>query len=176
VSRPARTVSFNGESVELQLTFPYMVLIDPLALDGLRDELQQISGGAPEQQRRALQGLQSPLRIGLHEITSFRPGLFRVSLDDFEKASKSADPRAVDVDSGSVVLADLPHLSRLAEVMTWERYDLALQSPVGDDTAFLAIQSEVGGPFFALISASADAAFDGDGAFRLRDGTPTPVI
>jgi hypothetical protein len=175
LSPSAPIVSFNGESVEVQLTSPYLVLIDPLALDGLRTELQETAAVAPEEQRRILRAMQSPLRIGVHEIMNFRPGRFRVSPNDFQKASSSADSGVVDVDTGSVVLADLPHLARLAEIMTWDRYDQALQSPVGDDSAFLSIQAELGGLYFALISASADAEFDGDGAFRLRDGAPAFV-
>src|SRR5688500_10776855 len=98
-------VSFNGESVEVQLTSPYLVLIDPLALDGLRTELQETAAVAPEQQRRILRAMRSPLRIGVQEIMNFRPGRFRVGPNDFQKASSSAESSAdsgvVDVDSGS---------------------------------------------------------------------------
>ena len=39
----ASNVSFNGDPVDVELTSPYVVLIDPLALDGLRDRLQRVS-------------------------------------------------------------------------------------------------------------------------------------
>ena len=171
----ASNVSFNGDPVDVELTSPYVVLIDPLALDGLRDRLQRVSQLPPVEQRRLLQELSQPLRIGLHEVKDFRPGVYRVDLGHFERADDSPDPRTVDIDSGTMVLADLVHLARVARVLTWERYDNALQAPPGDDTAFAEMRTDVGGSYFALISASADGPFDGDGAFRFRDGAPTRV-
>ena len=169
----ASNISFDGAPVELELTSPCIVLIDPLALDGLRTQLQKVGQVPLVEQRRLLREQSQPLRIGLHDVTNFRPGVFRVSVADFERADDSPDPGTVDIDSGTMVLADLAHLARVAQVLTWKRYDLALRAPSGDDTAFMAMRSELGGPFCAVLSASGDTAFDGDGAFRLRDNAPT---
>jgi hypothetical protein len=174
MSKPASNVSFDGQAVTLQLSCPYIVLIDPLALDGLRDQLQSLEGRTSTDQRALLEALSVPLRIGVHEVKDFRPGFFRVTLSDFEYVKGPArDPGIVEIDSGTMVLADLAHLASVARVLTWERYDRALQAPAGDDTPFHEMEAEVGGPFFAVLSGSADSPFKGDGAFRLLSTAPT---
>jgi hypothetical protein len=166
-------ISFDGKPVELQLSCPYVALIDPMALDGFRDELQELEGHTPAEQRALLAAMTPPLRIGIHEIGSFRPGVYRVALRDFASAKgHDDDPGIVDIDSGTMVLADLAHLAALARAFTWDRYDLALQAPPEDDTIFREIEAEVGGQFFALLMGTAGTPFDGDGAFRLRAASP----
>lgn len=164
--------SFEDEPAELQLNSSCVVLIDPLALDGLRDELMQIGEAPVEQQRGLLQKLWSALRIGLHDVADFRPGLYRVARSDFEKTEDKDKPGVVEIDSGTVILADLSCLARLAQVLTWERYDEALQAPIGDNSRLEAIRAEVGGPFFVWISGDASTPFSGDGAFRLLPHAP----
>jgi hypothetical protein len=172
-TKPTSNVSFGSEPVKLQLSTPYIVSIDPLALDGLRDRLQLLEGRTPTEQRQLLKTLSVPLRIGLHEVKDFRPGLYSVSRNDFEAIEGSeADERVVDVDSGTIVLADLAHLARVARVLTWERYDRALQAQPGDDSAFRTMERELGGPFFAIVTGSVDSSFQGDGAYRLRSASP----
>lgn len=166
--------AFDQRPAQLDLTSPVIVLLDPLALDGLSAELQRVSAAPAAQQRRLLKDLQTTLRIGIHELSDFRPGTFELGAGDFESAS-DGDGGAFDVDSGTVVVIDLPYLGRVAAVLTWDRYDALLQAPVDDDTALNQLVADVGGSCFALIAASADSSFDGDGAFRVRAGAPRPV-
>lgn len=166
--------AFDQHPARLDLTSSMIVLLDPLALDGLSAELQRVPAAPVAQQPRLLREIQSGLRIGVHELTDFRPGTFELGVNDFESAS-DGDASAFDVDSGTVVVIDLPYLGRVASALTWDRYDALLQSPVDDDTALNQLVEDVGGPFFALIAASADSSFDGDGAFRVRAGAPRPV-
>jgi hypothetical protein len=162
--------------VQLQLSCAYLALVDPMALDGFRDELQELEGHSALEQRALLAGMVPPLRIGVHEIANFRPGLYRVALTDFICVKGSAeDAGVVDVDSGTIVLTDLAHLARVARSFTWDRYDLALQAPPEDDVIFREIEAEVGGPFFALLMGAAGTPFDGDGAFRLRNTAPSAL-
>lgn len=176
MQEPASNVSLKGEAVRLQLTSPNVVLIDPLALDGLRDKLQALEGRSVTERRQLLASLSVPLRIAVREVKDFRPGFYRVSPYDFEDARGSgAHPDVVDVDSGSMVIADLDHLARVAKVLTWARLDLALRGPVGDRTEFRKIEKELGGPFFAFLTSSSDSPFVGDGSYRLRAGAPVSI-
>src|SRR2546430_17721997 len=114
----ASNVSFNGDPVDVELTSPYVVLIDPLALDGLRDRLQRASQLPPVEQRRLLQELSQPLRIGLHDVKDFRTGVYRVDLGGIERPDDPPDPWIVDIDTGTTVLAALVHLGLDARVLT----------------------------------------------------------
>jgi hypothetical protein len=49
---------------------------------------------------------------------------------------------------------------------------MALEVP-GEQHRIPGDSGRVGEPFFTLTFGSVDTAFDGDGAFRLRDGTST---
>ena len=162
-----RSVALSSSSV---------VLIESLALDGLRQQLQSLEGRPPTEQRRLLTSLSKPLRIGVHELANFRPGFYSLSLDDFEPAGATdRDARIADVDSGALVVADLAHLARVASVLTWERYDKALQAPQGDYAEFQAVQRDLGRSFFAILHGSVGRGFEGDGAYRLRAGGLTRI-
>ena len=79
------------------------------------------------------------------------------------------------MDSAAIVAVDINKLHELARILTWERYDFALQSPLGDDSRFLAMVDELGGPFFGLLNATDGTSFDGDGSYRIREGAPVWV-
>lgn len=59
----------------------------------------------------------------------------------------------------------------VASVLTWERFDLALQAPVGDISPFTLMLAERSRPDFALLFADAETPFDGDGAYVLKSLT-----
>jgi len=161
--------SLDGGAVRLELQSPRLVLIDPLALDGLRDELQAVSAAPPAEQPGMLRALAAQgLRIGLEELAAFQPGAHQLDLDSFQQAdARDPHPGVFETDTGTVVVIDLAALAAVARTLTWDRYDQLLQSPLGDDSRLIAINADVGGPRFAIVSADATRPFSGDGAFRL---------
>lgn len=162
--------SFDGGPVRFDLQSHAVVLIDPLALDGLRGELQAVGAAPQPEQSGMLRALAAQgLRIGFQELPAFKAGAYELDPDSFESVDAN-DPHlgVFECDSGAVVVIDLSALSAVSRILTWDRYDNLLQSPIGDDSRLMEINEEVGGPRFAIISADASRAFSGDGAFRLR--------
>ena len=166
--------SFDGRPITLHLESNHIVLIDPLALDGLSGELEAIGAAERDEQLARLAALsRHGLRIGVHS-TDAAPGTYEIGLDAFEPSGPNElHPGTFDVESGAVVLIDLAALSAVARAFSWERYDTMLQSPVGDDSLLEELNNEVGGPRFAIFSADSGSPFTGDGSFRLRAGIPS---
>jgi hypothetical protein len=165
--------SFDGRPVLLRLESNHIVLIDPLALDGLSTQLVEIAALPLEEQFSRLAALsQHGLRIGVH-TTNASPGTYEIGLDAFE-ACESTDVGAgiFDIDSGTVVLTDLAALGSVARAFTWDRYDALLQAPLGDFSILEELNAAVGGPRFAIVSGDSGTPFTGDGSFRLRLGIP----
>ena len=164
--------SFDGGPVRLDVQSGRLVLIDPLALDGLHDELTAVSAAPPSEQRTMLQALGAQgLRIGFEELSAFQPGVHQLDLEAFESVdARDSHPGVFEIDSGTVVVIDLSALSAVARALKWDRYDELLQRPVGDDSLLEEINADVGGARFAIISADAGRPFSGDGAFRLLTG------
>lgn len=162
--------SSDGGPVRVELQSQTMVLIDPLALDGLREELQSVAAAPHAEKPHMLRALAAQgLRIGLQELPALEPGAYELDADAFEPVDASdPHPGVFECDSGAVIIIDLEALSAASRVLTWDRYDDFLQSPPGDDSRLMAINDEVGGPRFAIISADASRGFSGDGAFRLK--------
>lgn len=153
------------------------MLIDPLALDGLSEQLAQ-AGELPEPERFSqLKALgEHGLRIGVQPVGRAAPGTYQIGLDSFEAAGAGdADPAVFDVDTGTVIVIDGGALSAVARALTWDRYDALLQAPVDDNSLLTEINREVGGPRFAIVSADAESPFSGDGAFRLKADRLVPV-
>ena len=167
--RAITNASHDGRPARFDLQSNKLVLIDPLALDGLRDELEAVSGAPPSEQAAMLKALAAQgLRIGFEELASFQPGVYELDIDSFEPVDAlSTHPGVFQIDTGTVVVIDLAALLPVANALTWDRYDEFLQSPIGDDSRLMAINVDVGGPRFAIISADASRPFSGDGAFRL---------
>lgn len=167
--RSTTNASLDGRPARLELQSHQLVLIDPLALDGLRDELGAVGNATSSEQPAMLRALAAQgLRIGLTELAEFQPGVYELDLDSFESVdAHSPDPGVFQIDSGTVVVIDLSALHPVASALTWDRYDQFLQSPIDDDSRLVAINDEVGGPRFAIISGDASRPFSGDGAFRL---------
>ena len=160
--------SFDGRPVRLQLESEHLVLIDPLALDGLSQQLAEVGKLPAAEQFSKLQALgEHGLRIGARGGAA--PGMYEIRLDSFEAADASdTDASVFEIDSGTVIVIDGGALTTVALALTWDRYDRLLQTPVGDNSILTEINQEVGGPRFAIVSADADSPFSGDGAFRLR--------
>ena len=173
MTRKALNVSFGRRSVLFRSSSPDLVAVDPLVLDAMSDELQQI-GSAPAGERlRKLAALEGPLKIGLYRIPAFEPGLYEIGLDDLERLQTAgSESGSFEVDTGTIVFLDSAYLAPVAAALTWDRFDRALQSPVGDDTAWLSLGDQVGGQYFGILSADASSSFSGDGVYRLRSGVP----
>lgn len=165
--------SFDGRPVQLSLQSDFLVLIDPLALDGLASDLIALGTARPEEQAVRLAALgERGLRIGLHQVPHFRPGDYRLDLNSFESADARDGSGVFDLDTGAVVVIDLAAIAPVARALTWDRYDQLLQAPPGDDALLDAINAEVGRPAFALLSGDAASPLSGDGTFRLRATEP----
>lgn len=167
---------FVSEPTIFYLESKYLVLIDPLVLDGLAEKLADLpdqQSTNPKESIAPLSRPNYPMRIGLHEIDDFQPGHYQLGLNDFIAVDPDeADSEVVDVDSGTIIAIDFTYLASLAKVLTWEQYDLALQSPIGDNSAFIEINNEVGGPFYAVLSGEISYSFRGDGSYKLKIGKP----
>ena len=147
------------------------MLIDPLALDLLRDPLQALSSLCEAHQIERLGQLSTTLRIGVREIDGFTPGSYRLGPADVEPARRKG-PDVVDVDSGAIVVTGLDSLPAVAKVLTWERYEALLGVQSVKTARWFA---KVLGPRFAILQADADRPFSGDGAYRLARRAPTRV-
>jgi hypothetical protein len=196
-------VSFDGQPIEFLVNAPFIVLIDPLVLDGWSKDFQSLPSEL-EDRIEVILALPTSMQVGVQEIMGFRPGLYRLSPQDFEEAWRDhsdaddedgrieddgsdddlerltfavhvAVDRIFDIETGSLIVVDLDHLGALARILPWERYDHALQSPRGDDSRFNEVCDELGGAFFGIIASAASTPFRGDGTYRLRKGAPHPV-
>ena len=163
-------VSLDGQPVRFSLLSSRILLIDPLALDGLSAELGQLSQASPDKQHEMAGALGARgLRIGVVDLKDFQAGTFELGLESFESVDPSAaDPTVFQLDSGTVVVIDMAALEAVARTLTWDRYDTLLQAPPNDDAPLQALIQDVGGEWFAILAGNADAALSGDGAYRLR--------
>jgi hypothetical protein len=167
-----RNFSFHGEPIEIELSGPYILLIGPLALDGLSADLQTMfeipRGEIPERIRE----LSCGVLIGLAHVRDFCQGRYRLGNGDFEETDDEADSSVFDIDSGTVCVIDLDNLRSTAKALTWGRYDAFLQSQAGDNSIWIAIMKEVGGPFFGMLNGDVSTPFRGDGSYRLKPNAP----
>jgi len=173
--QPIRNFSFAGEPIELELACPHIVLIDPLALDGLSAELQTLSESSQSEIAEGLRDLSGGLRIGLASVGNFRPGRYKLGNEDLEESDNEIASSIADVDSGTICFVDLHHLGLTAKALTWGRYDSFLRSQVGDNSIWMEIVEEVGGPFFGMLSGDVATPFRGDGSYRLKPHAPHQV-
>jgi hypothetical protein len=170
-----RNFSFRGEPIEFELSCPYIVLIDPLALDGVSAELRTVSELPPSEMQERIRDLSGGLRIGLTQVSSFRKGRYRLGNEDLEEDDDETDSSIFDIDSGTVCVINLDHLGATAKSITWNRYDAFLRSQVGDNSIWIEMMSEIGGPFFGMLNGDVSTPFRGDGSYRLKPNTPRPV-
>lgn len=170
MQRPEIPVS-AGEPLSLFLQSRFLVLVDPLALDRLRDPLQALSSLCEAHQIERLGQLTTTLRIGMREIDGFTPGSYRLGPGDIQPARRKGRD-VVDVDSGAIVVTGLDSLPAVAKTLTWKRYDALLGVEADATARFLA---KVVGPRFAVLQADADRPFSGDGSYRLARRAPTRV-
>jgi hypothetical protein len=167
----AKNVSDSRGPIELQMSSPFLISIDPLVLDGISAELQRLSPSEVAATPELIRALHGPMKVGIHRIEDFVRGKYRIANDDLEPiSSDQEDVRAFDIDSGTLILVDLAHLASLAKILTWESYDDALQSD--DDSCWLSFVDELGGPFFGVLSGDISTPFQGDGTYRIRSGAP----
>lgn len=170
-----RNFSFRGEPIEFELYSPYILLIDPLALDGMSAELKTMSNVPRSEMQERIRDLAGGLRIGLAQVSDFRRGRYQLGNEDFEEAHEDDDPSIFDIDSGTVCVVDVDHMGRTAKAFSWDRYDSFLRSQVGDDSIWIQMMEEIGGPFFGMLNGDVSTPFRGDGSYRLKANTPHPV-
>jgi len=169
-----KNVSDGRGPIEFQMSSSLLVLIDPLVLDGLSAELQKLSPSEVAANPELIRALQGPMKVGLHCVEGFVPGAYRMANDDLESADGSqADVGVFEIDTGTLILVDLGYLSRLAQILTWERYDRALRGC--EDSTWLRFVEELGGPFFGILWGDIDTPFRGDGTYRVKSGAPRLV-
>jgi hypothetical protein len=161
----------TGQPLSLFVQSRFLVLIDPLALDLLRDSLQALSSLCEAHQIERLGQLTTTMRIGVREIVGFTPGSYRLGPGDIEPARRKGRD-VVDVDSGAIVVTGLDSLPAVAKALTWERYDALLGVEADKTARWLA---KVLGPRVAILQADADRRFSGDGAYRLARRAPTRI-
>lgn len=170
--QPIRNFSFRGEPIEFELSCPYMLLIDPLALDGLSAELQAIPQVPRSEMLEMIRILPGGLRVGLSQVSNFRAGRYRLGNEDLEETAEQNAPSIFDIDSGTVCVVDLDHLGLTAKALTWDRYDAFLRSQIGDHSIWIDIMEEIGGPFFGMLNGDVSTPFRGDGSYRLGPNAP----
>ena len=168
--------SFDGRPVRIRAESRHFVLVDPLALDGLSEQIAATGELPLSEQLATLRVLgELGLRIGVQPLDA-GPGIYDIDRESFEAVQDAAEaePVAFDVDSGAVVVIDRTALASVARALTWQRYDDMLQA--GGDVVLAEVTREVGGPRFALLSADAGSTFDGDDTFRLRPERLVPQL
>lgn len=163
-------------SIAFRLSSPDLVVLDPLALDAMSKDLRAIGKDSPALRRERLGAARGPLEIGLFRVEPFVGGQYEIGLNDLEAINGAAsEGHTFEIDTGAAVFVDVAYLAPVAAALTWDRYEQFLQSAVGDDSVWEVIIQEVGGPYFGLLLADADYAFNGDGSYRLRPGFPKLV-
>ena len=93
--------------------------------------------------------------------------------DQAEVAEDSVRYQFVSVDSGALILVDFARLTKFIDLLTWEKYDLALR----DDTVFAEVAKAIGGPYYAVIFgvSQQDMEFDGDGVYSVTPSAVRPA-
>jgi hypothetical protein len=132
-------VSLAEKSATFQLSSPTLVLIDPLALDGVSEAVAQIGEAPPSERAGLIPGLPGHLKTGLHTVENFRPGAYALDLDDFEDGGDAEDVGVFSIDSGTVVVIDMDHLADVARNFAWEAWDLVPQDDVSELLGLLTV-------------------------------------
>ncbi len=167
-----KNFSFDGQAIEFELSVPFIVLIDPIALDGLSAELKAICNLPIMDRPEKIRCLPGFLRVGVQQVEGFRPGKYRLGNEDVEETGEAGLLGAFDIDSGAICVVDLNYLGQAATALTWERYDSFLRSPRGDDSIWMQITNEIGGSFFGMLNGDVSTPFQGDGRYKLTIGAP----
>lgn len=166
----------SNYSIAFRLSSPDLVVLDPLALDAMSNDLRAVGMDSPALRRERLRAARGPLEIGLFRVEPFVVGQYEIGLNDLEAVDGvTSEGHTFEIDTGTAVFVDVAYLAPVAAALTWDRYEQFLQSAVGDDSVWERIIQEVGGPYFGLLFANADYPFSGDGSYRLRPGFPKLV-
>jgi hypothetical protein len=186
----------NGSPVEFWADSPDLLLFDPITLDFLSERLASLTPHSHEELRTSLIELCEEMGdIAYYQIEDFSPGLYRLELKDIRKFGSEEedmtdeewekwqsenpdrpeegppDIRYVGVDSAAILIADISHLTQLIQLLTPEKYDLAM----AEDSVFPAINEALGGPYYALATPGPGTEFDGDGTYTIRKGGIKPA-
>jgi hypothetical protein len=193
MSKPLTNVSFDGSPVQFRLDSPYLLGMDPLGLEMVRELTASLPIGGSENLAILLQRANANFpALSCYQVGDFQPGMYWLDPRDIRKFGDEDDnfdyeggeeaesdsanlPESfpfVSVDSGSLIFADFVHFARLVDLLTWEKYDLALQGK----EVFEEIIEALGGPYFTLIQSGCvpGMEFDGDGSYTIKAGTVRP--
>jgi len=167
-------ISFGGSEVEFLTVSPYVLFLSPAVLDSMADELgplrarrcTDLEGTLREFINKSAYG-----RIGMVEISDFRPGLYRLDVSCLAKVGDTP-PGSFSADGGAFVAVDGSRISLLARRLDFETYNELLSGPLDDNSVAQRLIESAGGPCFAIVTADADLdlEFDGDGRYVLRPG------
>ena len=167
--------------------------MDPLGLDMVRELMASLPIRGRQDLPILLQRANANFpALSCYQVGDFQPGMYSLDPrdirkfgdedDDFDyeggtdEETESADLAEsfpfVSVDSGSLIFADFDHLGRLVDLLTWEKYDQALQGK----EVFEEIVNSLGGPYFTLIRGGClpGMEFDGDGSYTIKAGAVRP--
>jgi len=167
-------ISLGGSEVEFFTVSPYVLLLSPAVLDSMADELGPLRARRCADLERTLREFINKSaygRIGMVEISDFRPGVYRLDVSHVAKVDDTP-PGSFGADGGAFVAVDGSRISLLARRLDWETYNELLSGPLDDNSVARRVVESMGGPCFAIVTADADLGleFDGDGRYILRPG------
>jgi hypothetical protein len=167
-----KNISFNEQPIEFILNAPYLVLVDPIVLQNVKGYLDSINVSEQIEITRKLQE-HSEFRVGVSEVKEFKSGMYQLAASDLQACDYNESSKSIcEVDSAFIMVVGVDKLLAVSKVVTWEKFDAALRSPVGDDSIFIEFVNELGGPFFGVIATVDGTDFKGDGRYKLREGVP----
>lgn len=160
-------IAWDASPVTFELRSRYVAVFDPLMLDVFRDE--EVSRDADAEILAA-----AAQRLAAREpafacipIIPFTPGPHAFDPDQLQPLDGSS-PDGVDavaVDSGSLIIADVAALPRMAGLMDWDVYEQLLGP--NSEQVIERLMEQLGGPVFALVHGDAERRFAGDGTYRV---------
>ncbi len=194
MTAPLTNISFDGSPVLLRLESPFVVAMDPIALQATRDEFSSLPIDAQSDPGALLERLNVRYpSMSCYRVPEFEPGLFVLDPHDIQRFGDEDDDFDYDqdmqeerppfedsarfpfvaVDSGTLIFVDFAHLSQVLELLAGDQYDRILRF----EAEFEELTALLGGPYFALILAagSPQMHFDGDGVYSVTPNAIKPT-
>lgn len=169
-------ISYDQSPVEVDLESRFLIVADPLALEGLRSiALPPKENLTRSVLSSSLSTLRNGFRVYVHEIPRFSPGTYRIAFEDIVTTDEEVPGSSASVDSGSLVFFDYAKHEAVLTHLTWESFDLALQDAT--TKRFEEITRKVGARCFGIMVGNANTRgdFGGDGSYALKKNTPKRI-